>query len=1581
MKKTLKIINYLFFIVLAITLFTACGDGGSDSDNGSNSINFPVILSVTFSPNPSLVGEMTAVVVTAEDPEGDLLTYSFDLVSRPAGSAVALSVSVNTASFIPDVTGTYDIMCSVSDGVNEVSETRSIFVDRINNAPTISKIIYSPNTLLAGEETLVVMTAEDPEGDHLTYSFDLVSGPSGSTVELSVSDNTASFTPDVTGTYDIMCVVSDGVNEVSETRSIFVGRINNAPTISEMTYSPNPSLFGKMIAVVVTAVDPEGDPLTYRFYLVSKPAGSAVALLVSDNTASFFPNVTGTYDIRCSVSDGVYEVSETKSIFVGRINNAPIISEMTYSPNPSLVGEKIAIVVTAGDPEGDPLTYRFDLVSGPAGSAVALLVSDNTASFFPNVTGTYDIRCSVSDGVYEVSETRSIFVGRINNAPTISAMTYSPNQSLVGENIAIVVTAEDPERDPLTYLFDLVSRPAGSAVSLSVSDNSASFTPDVTGTYDIRCSVSDGVNEVSETRSIFVGRINNAPTISEIVYSPNTLLVGEKTLVVMTAEDPEGDLLTYSFDLVSRPAGSAVSLSVSDNTASFTSDLTGTYEIRCTVSDGVNEVSETRSILIGRINNAPTISGMTYSPDTLFIGEKISVVVTAVDQDADLLTYRFDLVSTPAGSAVALAVSGNTASFTSDLIGTYDIRCTVSDGVNEVSETESIFLAIKSTSSFERILKPNDSFISSFVSGDYLYAVCEQSGLKIFYMSDNLNLHFLSSLDTDGTASGVYVSGNYAYIADGSSGLKVVDVTDKSAPVLIGSLDTDGIASGIHVSAYYAYIADGDRGLKIINVANKSAPVLEGSIDTDGFAYGISMSIGYAYIADGDSGLKIIDVANKSAPVLTGTYDSDGTSYGVYFSDDYAYIADGDKGLKIINVTDKNTPVLSDAVDTDGTAREVYLSYDYAYVADYDKGLKIINLGRDTDLTPQGGIRRIDTNGSALGVHGVGNTVYVASGVGGINAVYKDDNKFNVTLESVYDNSVLGLGVKIVGNYAYIANRDSGLRIVNISNPNVPALTGTFNTTGYSWGVDISGNYAYIADGSAGLQIVNISNPAAPSLTGTYNTSGSAYHVRVAGSYAYVADGSAGLNIVDIANPAAPVSIGSYNTPGSALGVQIVGSYAYIADGSQGLRILDVSNPAAPVSVGSYDTSGSAYGIYVSGDYAYIADDYQGLKIIDISNPASPTLTGHYDTSGRAYSLKVSGDYAYIADYTGGLKIINIRYKTAPFLVGKCTDATRVYWLDVSGDYAYLVGDPTLSVVDISNIEEAPEVSERFDIYGAFASGIDVSGNYAYVADGKIGLKLIDITDKSAPKLSIGINTEDAHAVSVSGDYACVANGDSGLKIINTTDKKRPALSGSLDTTGSAWGIVVSGNYAYLADDSNGLKIIDITNKTAPVLTGSIETDGFAVDVVVSGDYAYVIDEGCGLKIIDITNKNAPWIAGSIDTDGIAFGVSVSGDYAYVADGDSGLKIINITDKSAPVLVGSVETDGYALGVSVSGDTVYIADSSKGFKIIDVTDKSVPVILGSIDTEGNSQDIFISGDYLYLTEGSAEKLLKIFEIK
>ncbi|MEN8208292.1 MAG: T9SS type A sorting domain-containing protein, partial [Candidatus Fermentibacteria bacterium] len=162
---------------------------------------------------------------------------------------------------------------------------------------------------------------------------------------------------------------------------------------------------------------------------------------------------------------------------------------------------------------------------------------------------------------------------------------------------------------------------------------------------------------------------------------------------------------------------------------------------------------------------------------------------------------------------------------------------------------------------------------------------------------------------------------------------------------------------------------------------------------------------------------------------------------------------------------------------------------------------------------------------------------------------------------------------------------------------------------GFTQNVSVSGNYAYIADASSGVRVVDISNPASPAEVGFCVTPDYANDVTVSGDYVYVADWSAGLRIIDISTPSSPFEAGFYDTDGSSRGIAVSGDYAFMADYDSGIRVYNVADPGSIVETGYYVSPGDAMEVAVSGNYAYVAD-WSYLGVYDCTEALQPVGIG-----------------------------------------------------------------------------------------------------------------------------------------------------------------------------------------------------------------------------------------------------------------------------------------------------------------------------------------------------------------------------------
>ncbi|MEO0138016.1 MAG: hypothetical protein ABIL40_07960 [candidate division WOR-3 bacterium] len=240
------------------------------------------------------------------------------------------------------------------------------------------------------------------------------------------------------------------------------------------------------------------------------------------------------------------------------------------------------------------------------------------------------------------------------------------------------------------------------------------------------------------------------------------------------------------------------------------------------------------------------------------------------------------------------------------------------------------------------------------------------------------------------------------------------------------------------------------------------------------------------------------------------------------------------------------------------------------------------------------------------------------------------------------------INIDIKGNYAYIANDQGGLQIVDISNPESTYVVGHYFHQTNIQGVAVRDSFAYLAlaagpPNNGGMLIVNISDPANPSFVGQdnwfygYNVfapPNDTKYVYIAARYWFIVE--------DVSWPQYPSYARRFATPGNVHSLFIVDSLAYLACEQMGLIIYNLKNPDSTAKIGEMDTPSNARDVFVIDDFAYIADGYDGLVLIDVSNPYKPRLVSSYDTPGYAQGIFVENGLAYLADGSGGLKVIDV---------------------------------------------------------------------------------------------------------------------------------------------------------------------------------------------------------------------------------------------------------------------------------------------------------------------------------------------------
>jgi RHS repeat-associated protein len=614
------------------------------------------------------------------DVDGDALSYRWRIVGAPPGSTAALQ-GANTVQpqLVLDSAGTWRIELVVNDGQVD-SAPAEVLVSTVNSAP-VARAGTDRSVSLGALVPMDGSASTDVDGDALSYRWSFSARPAGSNAILSNPNIVnPSFTADVPGTFVLQLVVNDGQVD-SAPASVSISTDNAAPSANA---GPDQSVaLGARVQLDGSASrDPEGAALSYAWSFVSRPAGSAAVL---DNpgsaTPSFVADRAGDYVVQLIVSDGVLG-STPDQVRVSTLNSRPLADAGAAQSVDT--GATVQLDGSASrDADGDALSYSWSFTLRPAGSAAAL--SDASAvnpSFVADVAGQYIVQLIVSDGrLTSVPVTVSITASTPNRPPTAQAAA-SPDTVLVGQTVTLSSAGSaDPDGNPISFLWSLSARPAGSNASIgNASSATASIVPDVPGSYTATLTVTDSLGASANAIASFTANpaaANTAPTANNDGYTTGegvALQTTAATGVLANDRDAEADALTA--ELVSTTSNGVLVLQA-DGSFLYTpaAGFAGTdrFAYRARDRSLASGVAGVEIVVTPAADRLPLDLDLTISPTVVPVGGSVTITVAARGGRAPFArTLVVDNVSIPLDGNGQAVLSGVAA-------GPHRVTATVTD--------------------------------------------------------------------------------------------------------------------------------------------------------------------------------------------------------------------------------------------------------------------------------------------------------------------------------------------------------------------------------------------------------------------------------------------------------------------------------------------------------------------------------------------------------------------------------------------------------------------------------------------------------------------------------------------------------------------------------------------------------------------------------------------------------------------------------------------------------------------------------------------------------------------------------------
>jgi formylglycine-generating enzyme required for sulfatase activity len=351
--------------------------------------------------------------------------------------------------------------------------------------------------------------------------------------------------------------------------------------------------------------------------------------------------------------------------------------------------------------------------------------------------------------------------------------------------------------------------------------------------------------------------------------------------------------------------------------------------------------------------------------------------------------------------------------------------------------------------------------------------------------------------------------------------------------------------------------------------------------------------------------------------------------------------------------------------------------------------------------------------------------------------------------------------------------------------------------------------------------------------------------------------------------------------------------------------------------------------------YAYVATGQGGVYIIDIQDPEHPRSMFWMDTPKFAASIAVTRTYepdgsrrdiAFVIEGTEGIvaydateapdTLINLNQATTAYDAQRLCIAQSAYMTDA---YQLFLADTWRAITGFISVPGNPgalDQKARVEPRG-YSKDVAMSADntHVFVADDEMGVSVVDATALAQFTLTLTGNTDtpgNAQGIEVVGDFIFVADGTGGLQVLRADANYLPQPIAALALPGDCLAIAVRDGIAFLAAKDAGLYVVDVRDPYHPASLGNVVT-AYAQGVAVGADnIVCVADRDEGLVVFRGPELPADFTPPATVTDLTAQLTDTTAvELAWTAPGDDGTQgtalLYHIYFAAAPFDAGSLD--------------------------------------------------------------------------
>ena len=557
---------------------------------------------VTLTNNGSASLKVTSVSILGTN-SGD-----FTQTNTCGGVVAAGAYCTIAVTFTPSVAGNRGATLAVNDNASGGQQTAPLGGTGIQ-ASTSVWLSTSVNPSVFDQAVGFTAAITPQFGGQATGT---VSFMDGTTLlgNAAVSGNAATLNTSqlVVGNHTITASYSGDSNFTGSTSPGLGQVVNQSPTASTLTVSPNPSTVDQSVLLSATVSGQFGGTPTGT---VTFKGGATLlgtgTLSNGQATLNYAFKTSGVRPVIASYSGDANFLPSTSAPVQQAVNKLPTSTVIISGQNPSSLDQLVTFTATVSSgngnpPDGESVTFKDGTVKLGTGTLSGGAATYSTSNL---KRGTHNVIATYGGDVALAASASTVLPQTVTQAASTTVLVSSPDPSTVGQSVLLTATVSGQFGGTPTGTVRFV---AGTTFlgkgAVSAGQASVNFTFKTSGVRSITASYSGDANFFASTSAPVQQTVNKVPTTTVLISSQNPSTLNQSVTFTATVSSgsgnpPDGEVVTFKDGTVKLGTGTLTGGVATYSTSSLKH---GTHNITATYGGDIVLAASTSTVLPQTVN-------------------------------------------------------------------------------------------------------------------------------------------------------------------------------------------------------------------------------------------------------------------------------------------------------------------------------------------------------------------------------------------------------------------------------------------------------------------------------------------------------------------------------------------------------------------------------------------------------------------------------------------------------------------------------------------------------------------------------------------------------------------------------------------------------------------------------------------------------------------------------------------------------------------------------------------------------------------------------------------------------------------